>query len=51
MEQNTIETINATLNNLEMLQSNAQEILDLVADEQAALGALLRSLGGKRVCA
>lgn len=51
MPEKTIETINATLNNLELLQENAREILDLIADEQAALNELLYSLGGKRVCA
>lgn len=51
MPEKTIETINATLNNLELLQENAREILDLVSDETAALTELLRSLGGKRECA
>lgn len=51
MPEEIAATIAATITNLEMLQENAQEILDIIADERAALSTLLRTLGGKKECA
>lgn len=50
-EIETIETLTATLSSLERLREAAQDVLDTVADEEAALEALLVSLGARRVCA